>query len=91
MQPHPHPTRKERPFLPGFKSAGLPGPFSVADEKKNLSEKKWHVCPDGHEDGVQLGNTKENKPNRDEHGHLQYRCLTCNITFSVDDDGRILL
>ncbi len=29
MQPHPQPAPKERPFLPGFKSAGLPGPFSV--------------------------------------------------------------
>lgn len=29
MQPHSRPAYKERPFLPGFKSAGLPGPFSV--------------------------------------------------------------
>lgn len=29
MQPHPQPAHKEQPFLPGFKSAGLPGPFSV--------------------------------------------------------------
>lgn len=63
----------------------------MADETNNLTEKKWHVCPSGHEDGALIVNIEENKPKRDEVGHLQYRCLTCNITFSVDENGRILL
>src|SRR5712691_33476 len=29
MQPHPQPAHKEGPFLPGFKSAGLPALFFV--------------------------------------------------------------
>lgn len=55
-----------------------------------LRRKKYHICPNGHEDALLLVNIPENTPNRDDQGRLQYQCLVCNVKFSVDDKGQIV-
>ena len=56
-----------------------------------LGSPKQHTCPRCKAQALLIVNVKtESVPQRDERRNLLYRCIVCNLTFSVDTRGNIV-
>jgi DNA-directed RNA polymerase subunit RPC12/RpoP len=56
-----------------------------------LKSQKEHSCPRCSKVARLITDIDEREPRRDEKGNLQYYCISCHTTFSVDRHGHTII